>query len=117
MVIPGETPGTPSYEAFTPQPIYEVARFNVTVPQDGDYYIAVYGPEGGKYSLAPGYIEEFTVDEWLLIPWSVVSIHLWEGQSPAYIFAPLIVVLIGGLALFCVVPAGAGGRCGTSPAG
>ena len=77
-----------------------MARFNVTVPQDGDYYVAVYGPEGGKYSLAPGYVEEFTVDEWLLIPWSVISIHLWEGQSPAYIFAPLVVVVIGGLALF-----------------
>jgi hypothetical protein len=99
MVVEGEPPGTPSYEPFTPQPIYEVARFNYTVPQDGDYYVAVYGPEGGKYSLAPGYVEEFTVDEWLLIPWSVISIHLWEGQSPAYIFAPLVVVLVGGLAL------------------
>jgi hypothetical protein len=99
-VIPGESPGMPSYEPFTPQPIYKVARFNVTVPQDGDYYVAVYGPEGGKYSLAPGYVEEFTVDEWLMIPWSVISIHLWEGQSPAFIFAPLVVVAIGGLALF-----------------
>ncbi len=102
MVIEGEPPGVPSYEPFTPQPIYEVARFDLTVPQDGDYYVAVYGSEGGKYSLAPGFQEEFTVDEWLLIPWSVISIHLWEGQSPAYIFAPLIVVLVGGLALFAL---------------
>lgn len=100
MVVAGGPPGKPSYEPFTPQPIFEVARFNVTVPQDGDYYVAVYGPEAGKYSLAPGYVEEFTVDEWLLIPWSVISIHLWEGQSPAYIFAPLVVVVVGGLALF-----------------
>lgn len=100
MVIPGHAPGIPSYEPFTPQPIYEVARFNETVSQDGDYYVAVYGPEGGKYSLAPGYVEEFTVAEWLLIPWSVISIHLWEGQPPAYIFAPLaVVVIIGGLGL------------------
>jgi predicted Zn-dependent peptidase len=61
-----------------------VARFNVTVPQDGDYYLAVYGPEGGNYSLAPGYVEEFTVAEWLQIPWSVISIHRWEGQSLAF---------------------------------
>ena len=54
MVIPGESPGTPSYEPFTPQPIYEVARFNVTVPQDGDYYVAVYGPEGGSTASRPG---------------------------------------------------------------
>ena len=47
-VVTGEAPGMPSYEPFTPQPIYEAARFNVTVPQDGDYYLAVYGPAGGS---------------------------------------------------------------------
>jgi hypothetical protein len=99
MVIPGKTPGKPSYEPFSPQPIYEAGRFNVTVPNDGDYYIAVYGPTGGKYSLAPGFLEEFTASEWLLIPFSVIAIHLWEGQSPFVVFAPLIVVVIGGLAL------------------
>ncbi len=99
-VVAGEPPGKPSYEPFTPQPIYEVARFDRTVSRDGDYYVAVYGPSGGEYSLAPGYVEEFTASEWLLIPWSVISIHLWEGQSPAYIFAPLVVVVIAGLALF-----------------
>jgi hypothetical protein len=99
MVIPGNPPGKPAYEPFTPQPVYEVARFNVTVPREGNYYIAVYGPGGGKYSLAPGFLEQFTLSEWLLIPWSVVSIHLWEGQSPWFVFAPMILVLIGGLAL------------------
>ena len=99
MVIPGKTPQKPSYEPFTPQPIYETGRFNVTVPVDGDYYIAVYGPTGGKYSLAPGYLEQFNAAEWLLIPFSVITIHLWEGQSPWVVFAPLIVVVIGGLVL------------------
>ena len=94
-----QSPGKPSYEPFSPQPIYEAGRFNVTVPVDGDYYIAVYGPTGGKYSLAPGFLEEFTASEWLLIPFSVIAIHLWEGQSPWLVFAPLIVVVIGGLAL------------------
>ena len=99
MVIPGTTPGKPSYEPFSPQPIYETGRFNVTVPVDGDYYIAVYGPTGGKYSLAPGSLEQFTASEWLLIPLSVIAIHLWEGQSPWMVYAPLIIVVIGGLAL------------------
>lgn len=102
MVIPGTTPGKPSYEPFSPQPIYETGRFNVTVPVDGDYYIAVYGPAGGKYSLAPGFLEEFTASEWLLIPFSVIAIHLWEGQSPLLVFAPLIIVVIGGLALLLI---------------
>ena len=100
MIIRGETPGAPSYEPFTPQAIHEVGRFDLAVPTDGDYYVVVFGPGGAKYSLAPGYVEEFTVDEWLLIPWSVIDIHLWEGQSPAYISGPLVVVVLGGLALF-----------------
>ena len=99
MVIQGKSPGKPSYEPFSPQPIYEAGRFNVTVPVDGDYYIAVYGPTGGKYSLAPGFLEQFTAAEWLLIPFSVITIHLWEGQSPWFVFAPMILIVIGGLVL------------------
>ena len=99
MVIQGKSPGKPSYEPFSPQPIYEAGRFNITVPVDGDYYIAVYGPTGGKYSLAPGFLEQFTAAEWLLIPFSVITIHLWEGQSPWVVFAPMILIVIGGLVL------------------
>jgi hypothetical protein len=102
MLVPGKPPGKPAYEPFSPQPVYEVARFNVTVPRDGDYYIAISGPEGGKYSLAPGFLEQFTVAEWLLIPWSVITIHLWEGQLLAEIFAPMAIVLIGGLAFVVI---------------
>jgi hypothetical protein len=99
MVITGTLPGKPTYEPFSPQPIYEVARFNVTIPEDGDYYLAVYGPDGGEYSLAPGFLEQFTLSEWLFIPFSVISIYLWEGQSIALIFAPFLIIVLGGLVL------------------
>jgi hypothetical protein len=98
QLVPGNRPGKPAYEPFSPQPLYAVAAFNVTVPSDGMYYIAVYGTDAGKYYLAPGFLEQFTIAEQLLIPWSVVSIHIWQGQSITEIFAPLFVVLIGGLA-------------------
>jgi hypothetical protein len=99
MLVQGKTPGKPSYEPFSPQPIYEVARFNITVPRNSDYYIAVIGPGEAKYSLAPGFREEFTAAEWLLVPWSVISIHFWEGQTPAAVFAPGIIIVVGGLVL------------------
>jgi hypothetical protein len=99
LLIRGKPPGKPSYEPFTPQPIYEVARFNITVLQKGDYYIAVTGPGDTKYSLAPGFREEFTVAEWVMVPWSVISIRLWEGQAPAVVSAPLIIVVIVGMVL------------------
>ena len=76
-----------------------MARFNITVPLDGDYYIAVTGPGYTKYSLAPGFREEFTVAEWLLVPWSVISIRLWEGQAPSGVFAPVIIIVIVGIVL------------------
>jgi hypothetical protein len=110
MVIPGKPPNKPAYEPFSPQPIYEVARFDIPVPHDGNYYVAVVGTAGGKYSLAPGFSEEFTVAEWLMIPLSVVSIHLWEGQSPAGIFAPLVIVMVVGLALIFLYPDWSGVR-------
>jgi hypothetical protein len=97
MVITGTLPGKPTYEPFSPQPVYEVARFNVTIPEDGDYYLAVYGPEAGEYSLAPGFLEQFTLSEWLLIPFSVISIYLWEGQSLSLIFAPFLIIVLGAL--------------------
>ena len=99
ILIQGKQPGKPSYEPFSPQPIYEVARFNLSVPQNGEYYIAISGPGGAKYSLAPGFKEEFTAEEWLLVPWSVISIRLWEGQSSVVVFAPVVIVVVGGLAL------------------
>jgi hypothetical protein len=99
LLVRGKKPGKPSYEPFTPQPIYEAARFNVTAPENGDYYLAVLGPGGARYSLAPGFKEEFTAAEWLLIPWSVIAIHLWEGQSPSVVVAPLVMVVTGGLVL------------------
>ena len=55
----------------------------------------------GRRELLPctGFSEEFTVAEQLPIRWCRlgVGIHLWQGQSLPEIFAPLVVVLIGGL--------------------
>jgi len=99
LLVQGKPPGKPFYEPFSPQPIYEVARFNITVPLEGDYYIAVTGPGGTKYSLAPGFREEFTAAEWVMVPWSVIFIRLWEGQAPAVVSAPVIIMVIVGMVL------------------
>ncbi len=112
MVIEGTKPEKPTYEPFTPQPINEVAHFNLTVPEDGDYYIAAYGPGGGNYGFAPGFLEQFTISEWLLIPISVISIYLWSGQSLALVITPFLFIVISGLALLIFYQKKSGKRWG-----
>lgn len=100
MVIPGTRPENGEYEPFSPSVLYEVASFSLPISQDGSYYGVVYtpGPEL-DYSFVAGYKEEFTVFEWLLIPYSVVGIYLWEGQPLAAILAPLVVVVAIGIGI------------------
>ncbi len=100
MVIQGKQPQKPSYEPFTPASSYMVIDVEMNVTQKGTYYLAVFdSSSGGKYSLAIGYKEEFTVGEWLLIPFNLISIHLWEGQNIILLLAPLYLTIILGLAL------------------
>jgi len=96
-LVRGVRPPSPEYEAFTPTSYYFVVEYAQPVQREGDYYFAVYAPNsGGKYNLAVGYVEEFTVVEWLKIPFDVLNIHIWEGQSLLMILAPLLLALIIG---------------------
>lgn len=100
ITVPGRLPEQPEYEPFTPSKLYELARIDTTAPETGDYILAVYTPEGGgNYALALGYVESFTVGEWIRVPVDVVAIHRHEGQPLLLIFAPMIAVLAIGAAL------------------
>ncbi len=100
MVIEGKMPDKASYEPFTPAASYFLVDIEMNVTETGTYYLAVYdSSSGGKYSLAIGYKEEFTVSEWLLIPFNLMSIHLWEGQNIVFLFAPLILTILIGIIL------------------
>ena len=94
-------PEKPEYEPFTPASYYYLIDIDVTISNEGKYYLAIYEPnaEEGKYGIAIGYKEEFTFSEWLLIPFDVISIHEWEGQSLIVILMPLLLALVLGLGL------------------
>jgi hypothetical protein len=99
-VLPGAVPSKPEYEPFSPSAFYELGKISVEAPQDGDYYLAVFENDtGGNYGLAVGLRESFTVEEWLLIPFSAISIYLWEGQSLLLVLAPAIITFFAGLAV------------------
>ncbi len=98
IVIQGKRSDHAEYEPFTPSSSYHTAEFDEEVNQSGVYYFAVFEPENsGKFGVAIGYIESFSVQEWLLIPFDVINIHLWEEQNPGVILAPLIIIFVIGI--------------------
>jgi len=93
-VVEGKRPARASYEPFTPASQFELVDIDMNVMASGPYYVAVYEPSrGGRYGLALGYIEEFSLVEWIRVPIEVIRIHRWEGQSLGFILAPLLALL------------------------
>ncbi len=103
VVIEGTVPDGAEFEPFTPSALYPSADYSLEVTETGTWYVAVWAPEGaasgGNFGLAVGYREEFTLSEWLLVPFSVLDIHRWEGQSWALILAPLVLTVVVGFGL------------------
>ena len=99
-VIKGQKPVTAEYEPFSPAAIFNVASYSKNITQPGSYYVAIVSPaDETQYSIAVGYLEEFSVSEWILVPVSVINTHIWEGQSLIAILAPFLTIMILGLIL------------------
>ena len=100
-LVKGKQPTYAGYEPFTPSAIFLVASYDNPDTAEGAYYVAITtAANETDYSLAVGYLEEFTPLEWVLVPFNIIGTVLpWEGQSWIEIFAPFIVVLIIGFAL------------------
>jgi hypothetical protein len=100
MIVPQTSP-TPTYEPFSPGTYVGLADYTLDNPASGRYWLVVYeqsdSPKGGNYGLAVGDRETYTIDEWLLIPFNLISIYQWEGQSLALILAPMIIAIIAGV--------------------
>jgi hypothetical protein len=102
-LLVSQTQPTPTYEPFSPSTFTGLADETLDTPTPGKYYLVVYeqsnAPQGGHYGLAVGDRETYTVDEWILIPFNLMTIYQWEGQSLALILAPMIATLIVGISL------------------
>ncbi len=89
-----------AYEPFTPSSYYFTVDVDMNVPVTGAYYVAIFEASlGGRYGLAIGYREAYGLDEWIRVPVDVVGVHLWEGQSLIFIFAPMLATMAIGLGL------------------
>jgi hypothetical protein len=100
--IGGTFPDKPTYESFSPGTFLNLATFDELVGTEGRYYVVVYqdaslAPLHGDYGLAVGYVESFTLTEFITIPFSLLNVYQWEGQSLVQIFAPIVAVFLVGL--------------------
>jgi hypothetical protein len=99
-VIKGQKPVDAEYEPFSPAAIFNVASYAKNITRPGTYYVAVISPaDETRYSIAVGYLEEFSLFEWVLVPVNVINTHIWEGQSIIAILAPFFAIIILGLLL------------------
>jgi len=100
FVANGEQPAQATFEPFSPSNFYSLADLALNAPATGTYYIAVFeSTMGGHYGLAVGDRESYTLGEWILIPFNLLSIYQWEGQSVIFVFAPMILTLLIGVGL------------------
>ena len=101
MTIAGKSAANATYEPFGPSSFVEMAELNLSAPEDGRYYAAVYSnATPGHYGLAVGYREEFGFMERIGSPLRLISVYLWSGQSPSMILIPYLVAEIIGLLVF-----------------
>lgn len=96
--VHGEQQAHKDYEPFTPSSYYMVLDLDTTVDQTGTYYLVVDSTTGsGKVGVVIGYVESFTVVEWLKVPFDIAFVHSWEGQDYLNILLPMIIIVFGGL--------------------
>lgn len=103
QVVNTSLPEEATYEGFTPSAFYDLGRTDAPAPVTGTYYVVVFTPyaQEGHFALVVGYDETFTIQEYLLMPFSLYQVHLWEGQEYWQILAPMVVtILFGGVAMF-----------------
>jgi len=99
-VVVGKQPAQATYEAFSPSNFYSLADLELDAPTSGTYYVAVFEPSrGGRYSIAVGDREAYTISEYVLIPIRLISVYQWGGQSLALVLAPMGITIAIGLGL------------------
>lgn len=99
IVIDSELPSQGTFEPFSPSGYYEIGEIDIDAPATGDYYIIVFDEAeiGGNFGLAVGYLESFTIDEWLFLSFALISVYEWTGMDIVIVLAPIIAVIVLGM--------------------
>jgi hypothetical protein len=100
QLVKGIAPAQATYEAFAPSVFIQVADLSFVAPATGTYFVAVFDElRGGRYGVAIGDAESFTLTQWITTPLAFSSIYAWEGQSVFLVYLPAMLILGLGIAL------------------
>lgn len=99
VVVEGSRPETATYEPFAPSANYHTASLRRPVETETTFVLAVYEPadRAGATGVTVGYVEEFSLVEYLTVPFDLVGVHRWEGQGPVLLYGPWLLTLLVGL--------------------
>jgi hypothetical protein len=109
LTVIGKRAANATYEPFGPSSYIEMAEINISAPQSGRYYAAVFsnsaagqaaGNAAGHYILAVGDREEFSFSERITAPIRLISVYIWEGQSAGIVFLPYLIAEVIGVLVF-----------------
>lgn len=98
----GVIPSDEFYEPFGQSTYWERQEVRITIPEDGTYYIIVFDFQGlaGKYSLAVGTIEDFSViDFFTVLPSAWFETKLFYGD---YLSISIFFGILIGISLLIV---------------
>lgn len=98
----GEIPSTEFYEPFGQSTYWDRQEIRISIPEDGTYYILVFDSQGfaGKYSLAVGTIEDFSmIDFFTVLPSAWFETKLFYGD---YLSISIFFGILIGISLLIV---------------
>jgi hypothetical protein len=98
LLITGHAPATAQYEPFTPDTVFTVASYSHEIRTPGEYYVAVVSQKNEThYRISSGYSKKYSPSEWVFVPVSTISMHIWEDQPVLSILTPFLAVVILGI--------------------
>lgn len=95
VVFPSEF-SSDFFEPFTQTSYWGRQAFVLSLPEDGTYYLLVWQPAGetGKYVLATGSEERFSLTDLVRFPLWWVRVHIFFGHTPYLVAGGAAIVML-----------------------
>ncbi len=97
VVSPPPISRSAEYEPFGADSFYEVSEYIANSTVTGTYYLAISSNTSGNYGLAVGQSEQYTILEWITLPYFLIFVYMWLGENILLVLSPVLITLAIGL--------------------